>query len=190
MKETREKKTVSLVVAVGCILLAAAMIVSAGTYFLWAAYWGNRHSVLYDVRAVHVVRDSATYSVYHLTYDVTVKNWPHDFNKHTYRLEDFLSGEPGAYDFSGKSDYFTVGRTPVSFHINVRLDMKSVYAWLPFENFPSVSDPEADNGELDRKLILHIVDLSTFMAYDRNGREERSAMLFMNDYKDAPIIFE
>ena len=120
-----------------------------------------------------------------MTYDVTVKNWAHDHTPHTYMLEDFLSGSPGGYDFTGGSEYFTTGNSKKAFQIKVRTDMKSIY----WDYDPDI-DPDADNTKINRAILREVIQGSDFMAYDEKGREDRRAMLFMEDYPDAVIIFE
>ena len=164
------KKAITITI----IVVVAVAVVMSAVYAASVAYWGRRHAVLYDVKTVTVKQTDKT--VYELTYDVSVKNWPHDRKQHTYKLRDHLMGEPGSYDFEGGSDYFTTGAEPAEFKIKVRFDISSVT--------PYAGMPESDEG-----LVKEVIGLSRFAAFDESGDEDTSAELFMSDNGEAEIIF-
>lgn len=156
-------------------VLTIALVLTA-FYGLFFAYWGRRHFVLYDVKTVTVQQIDDNKDIYDITYDVSVRNWDLDIIPHTYRLEDDLRGEPGGYYFDGNSEYFTTGIKPIDFQIKVKFDISSV---IPYEGMP----------EGNEALIIDVIKLSQFEAYDKFGKEAPRASLYMSDNQDAEIVF-
>ncbi len=156
-------------------VLTIALVLTA-FYGLFFAYWGRRHFVIYDVKTVTVQQIDNNKDIYDITYDVSVRNWDHDIIPHTYRLEDDLRGEPCGYYFDGNSEYFTTGIKPIDFQIKVKFDISSV---IPYEGMP----------EGNEALIIDVIKLSQFEAYDKFGKEAPRASLYMSDNQDAEIVF-
>ena len=172
-----QKKLSKRIWKVAVIVALTVAITLSGTYMAHFWYWGRRHSVLYDVKTVTVVKNEEQEGVYDLTYDVSVRNWDHDIIPHTYKLEDCLSGEPGMWYFEGESDYFTTGIKPVEFQIKVTFDVASV---VPYAGMP----------ETDEALVEYAIGISQFAACGYWGQAVESANLYMADNRGAEIIFE
>ena len=152
--------------ALAIILVIVTAIAACGGYGLYYLWWGQRHSVLYDVEKVIVQESANEEGVYNLTYYVTVKNWPHDLKKHTYRLKENIVGSYGMSDFEVDCDYFTSEPFKKNkFEIHVRYDLNS--------------------GEY--VSVEEMIDVSRFIAIDEEENEVESASLYMADNEDAKI---
>ena len=163
-------KTASATVLIFAILLTVAY----GFYF---AYWGRRHSVLYDVKSVTVEKTDNNY-VYNLVFEVSVRNWYHDIIPKTYRLEAENLGAPG-YFYEGKTDYFTTGNTPVSFIIKTEVKF-----------FDSDFDMDAGLTSESKELIKEAIRFSRFAAFNKSGKQVESATLYTADScKEDTITF-
>ncbi len=157
------------------VALVVALVTSA-VNVVWHAYWGRRHSVLYTVNTVYVYRDDQTENLYHLTYNVTVRNWKTDFVPHTYKLKDNLKGAYGGLRFTGESEYFTSGRQESSFQIKVDFEITNDGDCFPV-------------GMGDDRQITEAIRLSQFMAFDKADNPVESAALYMSDNSNAEIVF-
>lgn len=132
------------------------------------AYWGRRHKVLYNVDTVFVHQDEESPDKYDFFYNCTVKNWWFDFTEHTYNLNAELSGEPGSWDFRSKTDPVTsTNSSETSFVIHVEFDVSSVLGSVPIED---------------------VIMKTEFSAYDKNGKSDERANLYMYDFNDVKII--
>ena len=149
------------------VILAVVTVVTACVgYELYYLWWGQRHSVLYEVKSVSVEESAEEEGIYYLTYFVEVKNWPHDFDKHTYRLEGDIGGSYGMSDFEVDCDYFISEPFKKNrFEIHVRYD--------------------ANSGEF--VPVEEMINISCFIAIDEDGNEVESASLYMADNEDARI---
>lgn len=81
MSAYKKRKTVKNVLIVLFANLLFAMLCYTAVY----AHWGKRHTVLYTVDKVYITADRENDNVYYLKYDVTVKNWIHDFSEKAIR---------------------------------------------------------------------------------------------------------
>lgn len=177
-KKIKKKITISIIIAV----LVTAIIVTAA-YGVWYAYWGRRHSVLYDVQCVYVSQDVENENIYHLKYNVKVKNWPLDFEHHTYKLRDSLPMSYNAkWNFKGESDYFTTSSTETYFEINAEFDMNA------YDNSPKY-EYIGYEPTLEEKLKT-IITSTEFSAYDENDLHVDGASLYMLDNVDTEIIIK
>ena len=158
-----------------CILLAVAVF-CAILYGLYYAWWGNYHAVLYTVQRVTAAQDAHTDGLYHLTFEIEAKNWPHDRRQHTYSLRAVLEGSYGAWDFAGGCERFTTDNTPTDFTASVDFDTNSVF---PDERLTQTED-----------LVRQAVQFCRFWTYDENGERMEHACLFMSDYPDIEVDFQ
>ena len=149
------------------IVVLAFVLVNAVIY----AYWGRRHSILYDVDTVHVSQSADNANIYYLTYSVSVKNWWFDFIPHTYRLEDYLDGSPGMWHFETSSDYFT----------------STCYKTTIFDMVVEFDITTYDGDSPD--IIADAIGVSKFCAYNREGNEVKSAKLYMSEFPEVEIIY-
>lgn len=165
-------------------LVVIAIFISL-CYVAEYAYWGRRHSVLYDVTSVYVKQDDENKNIYHLTYKASVENWKHDRQPHTYKLVSCLGGSIGVdSNFDGESTYFTSSNEKTEFIINAQLDLNM---W--FENNYEYAD-RTPTKEDEIKEIKNLIFFSEFAAIDENKIYIDGASLYMSDNTDAEIIFE
>ena len=147
-----------------CVVMGLACVGYYG-YYLW---WGQRHSVLYEVESVTVEESTKEDGVYFITYSVSVRNWPHDFEDHVYKLENDIVGSYGMADFEVNCRYFSSEPLKKNrFRFFVRYDSNS--------------------GE--RVPVEEMIDISRFIAVDVKGNEVESASLYMEDNKKAPVEY-
>lgn len=160
-KKERVKTAISIFVSLA-ILFSLVNVVIYG-------YWGRRHKILYDVDSVYVFQQTDNSDVYDIYYNCTAKNWWFDFNEHTYKLVDALGGEPGGWHFEAETEYFTSNNTgEFVFVVHVEFDLSTVGEPVP--------------------TIEEIVKMARFDAYDKNGKHDSKASLYIDDYKDIKII--
>lgn len=160
-------KNKAAITTLAIILAVVTAVAAIGGYEIYYLWWGQRHSVLYEVKSVTVKESTDEEGIYFLTYYAEVKNWPHDFEKHTYRLEGDIVGSYGMSDFEVDCDYFISEPFKKNrFEIHVRYDSYS--------------------GEC--VLVEEMIDIRRFIAIDENGNEVESASLYMEDNKNATIV--
>ena len=127
-----------------CVVIGLVCVGYYG-YYLW---WGQRHSVLYEVESVTVEESTGEDGVYFITYSVSVRNWPHDFKDHVYKLENDIVGSYGMADFEVNCRYFSSEPLKKNrFRFFVRYDSNS--------------------GE--RVPVEEMIDISRFIAVDVKG---------------------
>ena len=160
-KKERVKTAISIFLSLA-ILFTIVNVVIYG-------YWGRRHKVLYDVDSVYVFQRKDNPDMYDIYYNCTVNNWWFDFNEHTYKLVDALGGEPGGWHFEAETEFFTSDYiVETVFVIHVEFDLSTVWEPVP--------------------IIEEIVKTARFDAYDKNGKQDVKASLYMEDYKDMKVI--
>ncbi|MBQ9517633.1 MAG: hypothetical protein IJR60_06105 [Eubacterium sp.] len=158
-----------------------------GAYYMW---WGHRHKILYDVKEVHVVQDKENKNIYDITYDVSVKNWWFDFSKHVYKLEDDINGSYAVWDFDGDTNYFTSSNNKTDFKIKVHFDLDTYWNEPLRLNEKQLGIEAVSTDTLEQRVLRNVVIYSQFQAYDKEGRPDYGATLYMQDQTDADIIFE
>lgn len=164
------KKKVYTVIALLVPLSIICFMIGSG-YYIYYLWWGQRHSVLYDVDTVYVEQSSENRDIYHLTYEVDVKNWFFDFEKHTYELRNGLVGSPAGWHFEVEADFFTSDNLrKTDFNIGVEFD-RTTY------------DGTAED------FIADAVKHSRFDAYDCEGNCVQGATLYMEDFPDVKIVY-
>ena len=147
------------------IPVASVMLIISAGYYGYYLWWGQRHSVLYDVEHILVEESTTDEDVYYITFSVGVKNWPHDFKEHVYKLKEDITGEYGGADFEASCRYFA--SEPLK---------KNSF------KFYAVYDEKSGNTSVEE-----IVYYSRFIAVDADGNEVESATLYMSDFEDVPI---
>lgn len=156
---------IKTVITIFSILLILFTLVNAVTY----AYWGNRHKILYDVDTVFVHQHEDNTNIYDIYYNCSVKNWWFDFNEYNYTLNTKLSGEPGGWYFESEAISFTSNNTKENtFIIHVEYDKSTVNGTSP--------------------SLKELIMMSSFSAYDSNGKYNDRANLYMNDFTDVNIV--
>lgn len=169
------------------IIALVLIIIVQLPYWVYFAYWGRRHSILWDVQQVRVVQDDENENSVILIYDVTYKNWPHDFKSHDYYLTAYLTGEPSTwmFDVIGNSDefpqayYFTCTHQTTSASFGVR------YGIMAADRY--------DGAQTNQDAIEEAIEISRFMPWymvDGEAFQRENGMLYMEDSPDAKIIYE
>lgn len=168
------KKSFRIIVSM-LLVLAVGFVFATGVAY---AYYGRYHKVLYDVQTVYVTADEEENDLFHLKFDVKAKNW--FFNFKTYDCE-LLTKIEGGPDYN-----FTDDNIP-----NFKLNNRGV----TFEKECSLklNIPDFDIKKADDKLSLENTILSLdFIPREINNQfpfDEIDARLFMNDNKDAEIVY-
>lgn len=159
------KKKLFTFLALMIPVISVSLLIGIG-YYGYYMWWGQRHSVLYDVEHIKVEESTTDEDVYYITFSVSVKNWPHDLKEHIYKLEEDITGEYGTADFEANCRYFSSE---------------------PFKKnsfkFYAVYDEKSGNGTLVEEMIYY----SRFIAVDADGNEVESATLYMADFENVPI---
>ena len=159
-----KKKLLTLVaVAVPLCVIFGLIGVGYYGYYLW---WGQRHSVFYEVEYVQVEESVKEEGVYFLTYSVTVRNWPHDFEKHVYKLKEDIVGSYAGADFKANCRYFSSE---------------------PFKKNSFKFFVRYDSSTGEKATVEEMIENSRFIAIDADGNEVESASLYMSDNKKAPV---
>ena len=173
---------------IAVVLIVAFLAVgSYGAYYMW---WSHRHKVLYDVTEVQVVQDKKDDSVYHLTYNVEVKNWWFDLSKHIYRLEYYDLGGYNKWDFTGDTDYFTSSNRKNEFKINAKFDIDTYWEQPLKKGEEALGITPVSSDTIEQRVIRQVITYSKFMAYDKEGRIAHGSELYMADNTDVIIQFE
>ena len=171
------------------VILAIVILIPPTLYLAQYAYWGRRHSLLWDVKRVHVLQDTDDKSAVVLVYDYTVKNWPHDNREHHYYLGSWLTGEPALWYFEviGNNQTvpelfeFTSNRQRTEGSFNVCFKLSTV--------IPGDDERALTVGD----VIESAIEISRFRPYSKDRTElvpVESATLYMEDYPDAEIVYE
>ncbi len=150
-------------------VLTTLVIVFALTNIVTYAYWGNRHKILYDVDTVFVHKSEKDENIYDIYYNCSVKNWWFDFNKYNYTLKAELSGEPGGWHFESEpTSFISSNLSKSSFIIRVEFDKSAIMGTPP--------------------SLEELVSMSTFSAYNSNGKYDDRATLYIDDFENVKIV--
>ena len=171
MKFNTKRKSIPNRIIAAIVIVASVFMIFNLLYY---AYWGRRHSVLYDVKTVYVVPDEENHSLYHLEFDVNVKRWTFDKNVYRYTMFSDIVGMPDYGVYDDNTPYFQLDGSSADFQIQCTLDLRD-------------SDFR-ENGNYKELLNSYIYDLR-FGALDENGNRVDSAELYMEDNKDVEIIY-
>lgn len=145
-----------------CVIAGLAAIGYYG-FYIWRA---QMHSVLYDVEYVQVEESTKQEGVYFITYSVSVKNLPFDFEEHIYKLKENISGSYGSADFKANCRYFSSE---------------------PFKKNRFKFYVRYDSNSGEKVSVEKMIEMSCFIAVDAEGNRVGSASLYMQDNKDVPI---
>ena len=161
-----KKERTKIVVSILLLLVMLFFLANVAAY----GYWGRRHKILYDVDTVYVYQDKENPNKYNFYYNCSVKNWWFDFQEHAYSLKAQLGGEPGSWFFeSAPCSISSTNLREATFVIHVAFDLSTVLGPAP--------------------TIEEIIMTGQFFAYQINGEYDSGANLYMDDFKDAKIIF-
>ena len=170
------------------VFLAICLLVPLAGYIGYYAYWGRRNALLWKVETVTVTPAEQKENSVILTYEGTVRNWPHDFIKHHCILYSYLGGEPCIWSFDVLSNdgtdfgyHFTSERKEKPFSFQVLFDLESV---IPYGDALTVKDLLKDAIEISRFLPDEI---------DKNGnvlKPRKRSLLYMAGSPDASIRYE
>lgn len=170
-------------------LLVMAILIPPVKYLAHYAYWGRRHEILWDVSKVTISPDKEKDHSVILTYDYSVKNWPHDRKDRVFYLVSYLSGEPCIWDFQVIGNNSTIpdayelkcGPEETSGSFSVRFDIDSVIPWDGVDTYGDV--------------IKEAIEISRFIPYTLLSEHEGtfawdSAVLYMEDFPKATIEYK
>lgn len=176
MSAYKKRKTVKNVLIVLFAILLFAMLCYTAVY----AHWGKRHTVLYTVDKVYITADKENDNVYYFKYDVTVKNWIHDFSEKSYTLTPHMGGSmQGDYSFSGDTVPVTVSHSKSRFELNAQIDLSI-----------DLSDDEKEVNRLEAQALLEdLIFMTDFIDYDYQD-DYNNYSLYMNDNRSAQLIFD
>lgn len=181
-KKKISKQIFKVSVCISLVFAITVLLCNAG----WYAYWGRRHSVLYNIETVYATRDEKNKDIIHLTYDVTVKNWWFDFSEHTYKLYEHTGGSYSwDWDFNGESEYFTSSNRESRFTINASFNM-SLHEGISETHYVE----EGSDGSTDREKIMTVIQIMEFAAVDENGVYIDGASLYANDSENINLILD
>lgn len=187
--ETIRRKKRHRIAAAFTIFLAVLIIIPSICYLSYYAYWGRRHSLLWDVKRVHVLQDTDDKNSVVLVYDYTVKNWPHDNRERYYYLGSWLTGEPGLWYFEVIGNNQTV---PELFAFTSNRQGTEGSFSVCFK--PATVVPGDDEGTLTvGDVIQNAIEISRFRPYSKDGTElvpVESGTLYMEDYPEVEIVYE
>lgn len=162
------------------IILSAILLFLTLCYTAIYAHWGKRHTVLYTVEKVYITADKENDNIYYLKYDVTAKNWIHDFSEKSYTLTPHMGGTMQSdYNFSGETVHVTVSHSKSRFSLNAQIDLSI-----------DLSDDEKEINRAKAEALLEdLIYQTDFINYDFQDNYNNYS-LYMNDNRSAQLIFD
>ena len=108
----------------------------------------------------------------------------------TFCLEDDINGSYAVWDFDGDTNYFTSSNNKTDFKIKVHFDLDTYWNEPLRLNEKQLGIEAVSTDTLEQRVLRNVVIYSQFQAYDKEGRPDYGATLYMQDQTDADIIFE
>ena len=167
----KAKKRAFVAIIVVIALVLSGVLIYGLSYRI---YWGRRHAILYDVKTISIQADKEKENLYYLTLDVDADTWFGDFKTYHYTLHPGVGGDPGFDVYDCNNPSFTLDHKGTNFRIECTLDIKDL----------SSMGHATYKSALDEFLFYF-----EFIAKDEAGHTAENASLYMNDNRDAEIIY-
>lgn len=167
LMKTKKKAFVAIIVVLAVVLSSVGLS--------YRIYWGRRHAILYDVKTISIQSDEEKENLYYLTLDVDADTWFGDFKTYHYTLYPGVGGDPGftVYNLNNPSS-FTLNHKGTSFKIECALEIQDLSS-MGYTTYKSALD----------EFLFYF----EFIAKDESGHTIENASLYMNDNRDAKIIY-
>ena len=164
--KTKKKAIIAILVVLAVVLSSVGLS--------YRIYWGRRHAILYDVKTISVQSDKENENLYYLTLDVDADTWFGDFKTYHYTLHPGVGGDPGFAVYDCNNPSFTLDHKGTSFRIECTLDIKDLSSY--------------ENATY-RSALEEFLFYFEFIAEDEAGHTIENASLYMNDNRDAEVVF-
>lgn len=156
------------------IIIVVIAVVLSSVGLSYRIYWGRRHAILYDVKTISIQPDKENDGLYYLTLDVDADTWFGDFRTYHYILRPFVGGDPGFDIKDCNNPSFILDSKGTSFEIECTLEMQN--------------PPSRENDEY-KSVLEDYLFYFEFHVDDETGNTVDNASLYMNDNRDAEIIY-